>query len=156
MGSIICKIQQNPIDFLFFSEKLNNFTDGAAIWFLGKVRKINLNIDNEVEIVRGITYESYEILAEKILNEICVIAQEKFDKALNIVVVHRVGYLAVAECSIIIGVSSLHRGPAYEASRFILEEIKKRVPIWKLEHYESGNSKWLKGQSLNQELREPL
>ena len=158
MGSIICKIQEAAIDFPVWSVKLSEIDSkngsGAIVWFIGNVRKINLVSSSKVNAgeyqeVNGITYECYEVLAEKILNEIGLEAQERFDKKLSLLVIHRIGYLRVGECSILIGVSSLHRGPAYEASRYIIEEIKKRVPIWKLEHYSSGQSQWLKGQSLN-------
>lgn len=158
MGSIICKIQENIIDISAWTAKLDDISSkmgsGAVTWFIGNVRKINLTKNDEHHEVVGITYESYEILAEKILNEICLEAQVRLDKGLSLLVVHRIGYLKVGECSILIGVSSLHRGPAFEASRYIIEEIKKRAPIWKLEHYSSGESRWLKGQSLNQKFSE--
>lgn len=150
MSQIICKIQEETIDFFSWSSKLQVDGHGAITWFIGNVRNTNLFKDGAYHEVKGITYESYEVLAEKIFNEICTEAQERFDKRLNLLVVHRIGYLNVGECSILIGVSSLHRSPAYEASRYIIEEIKKRAPIWKLEHYSSGESQWLKGQSLNE------
>lgn len=149
MGSIICKIQEEPIDFLNWMEKLDQAGCGATTWFSGCVRKLNLLKEGCAQEVKGITYEAYEILAEKILNEIGLEMQKRYGGSIHILVVHRVGYLKVGECSILIGVSSPHRAPAYEASRAMLEEIKKRVPIWKLEHYTSGESQWLKGQSLN-------
>jgi len=153
-SQVICKIQEDDIDLSVCAAKLdeigNEAGSGAITWFIGNVRKINLVKDGVYQEVKGITYESYEVLAEKILNDICIEAQERLDKMLNLLVVHRIGYCNAGECSIVIGVSSLHRGPAFEASRYIIEEIKKRAPIWKLEHYSSGNSQWLKGQSLNE------
>ncbi len=153
MNSIFCKIQEDVIDFPTYAAKLDSAArdySGAVTWFVGNVRNINMLKDGVYHEVKGITYESFEVLAEKILNKICLEAQEQFDKKLNLLVVHRIGYLNCGECSILIGVSSLHRAPAFVASRFILEEIKKRAPIWKLEHYSSGESHWLKGQSLNE------
>ena len=148
MGQIICKIQENAIDFPIWSSKLITDDSGAISWFIGNVRKKNLIKEDIYCEVKGITYECFEVLAEKILSEICSEAQERFDRGLGLLVVHRTGYLNAGECSILIGVSSIHRGPAYDASRYVIEQIKKRAPIWKLEHYESGESQWLKGQSL--------
>lgn len=151
MGKYLCKIQTGKIEFPVWSAQLITDDSGAVTWFMGYVRKKNLIADDACGEVNGITYECFEALAEKILNEICLEAQALYDKRLGLLVVHRTGYLNVGECSILIGVSSIHRAPAYEASRYILEQIKKRAPIWKLEHYDSGESKWLKGQSLLQD-----
>ena len=154
MSQIICKIQNEAIDFYNWSSKFDELSQesgsGAITWFIGNVRKKNVAQNNVYNEVQGITYEAYEILAEKILSEICSDTQNKFGLDLNLLIVHRIGYLSVGETSILIGVSSLHRGPAFEASRYIIEEVKKKAPIWKLEHYVSGEPQWLKGQSLNE------
>jgi molybdopterin synthase catalytic subunit len=63
----------------------------------------------------------------------------------RVAVVHRVGELAIGEVSVAIAVSSPHRAQAYEASRYVIEEIKKRLPVWKHEHYTDGRSKWVEG-----------
>lgn len=154
MGHIICKIQNEIIDFQNWSAAFDEYGHesgcGAITWFVGNVRKKNMAHDGVYHNVQGITYESYEVLAEKILNEICQVTQKEFGQDLNLLIVHRVGHLHVGETSIIIGVSSLHRVAAFKANCFIIEEIKKKVPIWKLEHYLSGQSRWLKGQNLNE------
>jgi len=82
---------------------------------------------------------------EKIYKE----AETKF-KFNNIAVFieHIKGYVALDETSIIIAVACKHRSQAYEFSRYIIEEIKKTTPIWKKEHYEGEDSKWLKGSPL--------
>ena len=83
--------------------------------------------------------------SEKIYKE----AETKF-KFNNIAVFieHIKGYVALGETSIIIAVACKHRSQAYEFSRYVIEEIKKRTPIWKKEHYEGEDSKWLKGNPL--------
>ena len=63
---------------------------------------------------------------------------------------HVKGYVGLSEKSIVIGVGCKHRDEAYRLSRFIIEEIKKRTPIWKKEHYKNDESEWLKGISLTQ------
>jgi molybdopterin synthase catalytic subunit len=60
-------------------------------------------------------------------------------------VIHRVGDLAVGETSVAIAVSSPHRAEAYDASRYVIEEIKKRLPVWKKEHYADGKQEWVEG-----------
>ena len=62
---------------------------------------------------------------------------------------HIKGYVGLGEKSIIIGVACKHRDQAYKLSRFIIEEIKKRTPIWKKEHYKNEDSEWLKGTSIS-------
>ena len=59
--------------------------------------------------------------------------------------VHRVGELRIGEVSVAIAVSSPHRAEAYAASRYVIEEIKKRLPVWKQERYQSGDERWLSG-----------
>ena len=117
---------------------------GASIYFLGTVRNVN---DNKK--VTGITYDSHDALVIKSFEEIYKEAETKF-KFNNIAVFieHIKGYVELGETSIIIAVSCKHRSQAYDFSRYIIEEIKKRTPIWKKEHYEGEDSKWLKGNPL--------
>ena len=114
---------------------------GASIYFLGTVRNVN---DNKNVI--GITYDSHDEMVIKSFEEIYNEAGQKLnitDKA--VFIEHIKGYVALSETSIIIAVACKHRDQAYVLSRFIIEEIKKRSPIWKKEHYEKDESKWLKG-----------
>ena len=117
---------------------------GASIFFTGTVRDQNNN-----KSVIGITYDSHDELVIKSFKEIYKEAETKF-KFNNIAVFieHIKGYVELGETSIIIAVSCKHRSEAYDFSRYIIEEIKKRTPIWKKEHYEGEDSKWLKGNPL--------
>jgi molybdopterin synthase catalytic subunit len=63
----------------------------------------------------------------------------------RVAVVHRVGELEIGEVSVAVAVSSPHRAEAYDASRYVIEEIKKRLPVWKEEHYTDGASEWVEG-----------
>ena len=117
---------------------------GASIFFIGTVRNINEN-----KKVTGITYDSHDELVIKSFEEI----YKETDKKLNIkdksvFIEHIKGYVGLGEISIIIAVACKHRDPAYILSRYIIEEIKKRSPIWKKEHYEDKNSEWLKGNPI--------
>ena len=114
---------------------------GASIYFLGTVRNVN---DNKT--VTGITYDSHDEMVIKSFEEIYNEADQKLnikDKA--VFIEHAKGYLNLGDVSIIIAVACKHRDQAYVLSRYIIEEIKKRSPIWKKEHYENEESKWLKG-----------
>jgi molybdopterin synthase catalytic subunit len=117
---------------------------GASIFFTGMVRNINEN-----KKVTGMTYDSHDKLVIKSFEEIYKEADEKLniiDKA--VFIEHIKGYIDLGEISIIIAVACKHRDQAYVLSRYIIEEIKKRSPIWKKEHYENENSEWLKGNPI--------
>ena len=117
---------------------------GASIIFKGTVRNTNGN-----KQVTGITYDSHDAMVlksfEQIYNEIDHKLKIK-DKA--VFIEHVKGYLDLGEISIIIAVACPHRAEAYKLSRYIIEEIKKRSPIWKKEHYENEKSEWLKGNPI--------
>ena len=120
---------------------------GASIYFLGTVRNIN---DNKT--VTGITYDSHDEMVIKSFEEIYNEADQKLDindKA--VFIEHAKGYLNLGEVSIIIAVACKHRDEAYILSRYIIEEIKKRSPIWKKEHYKNDESEWLKGNPIANE-----
>ena len=117
---------------------------GASIFFTGTVRNINEN-----KKVLGMTYDSHDELVIKSFEEIYNEADKKLkieDKA--VFIEHVKGYVGLGEISIIIAIACKHRDQAYVLSRFIIEEIKKRSPIWKKEHYENNESEWLKGNSI--------
>ena len=117
---------------------------GASIFFTGTVRNINEN-----KRVTGMTYDSHDELVLKSFEEIYKETDEKLnikDKA--IFIEHIKGYVDLGEITIIIAVGCKHRDQAYVLSRYIIEEIKKRSPIWKKEHYENEDSEWLKGNPI--------
>ena len=117
---------------------------GASIYFLGTVRNTN---DNKK--VTGITYDSHDEMVIKSFKEIYNEADQKLDiKDKAVFIEHAKGYLDLGEISIIIAVACKHRDQAYVLSRYIIEEIKKRSPIWKKEHYENEESEWLEGNPL--------
>ena len=117
---------------------------GASIYFLGTVRNIN---DNKT--VTGITYDSHDEMVIKSFEEIYNEADQKLNiKDKSVYIEHAKGYLNLGEISIIIAVACKHRDQAYVLSRYIIEEIKKRAPIWKKEHYQNNDSAWLKGNPI--------
>ena len=117
---------------------------GANIYFTGTVRNLN---DNKK--VTGITYDSHDEMVIKSFEEIYNETEQKLniqDKA--VFIEHVKGYVKLGEMSIIIAVACKHRDQAYVLSRYIIEEIKKRTPIWKKEHYINEDSQWLKGNPI--------
>ena len=118
---------------------------GASIVFTGTVRNINENKE-----VTGITYDSHDELVLKSFEEIYNETRNKLkiiDSA--VFIEHIKGYVGLGGISIIIAVACKHRDQAYVLSRYIIEEIKKRSPIWKKEHYKNAESEWLKGNPIN-------
>ena len=127
------------------AEKFVSSSDfGASIYFTGTVRNQNNNKN-----VIGITYDSHDELVLKSFKEIYNEADEKLKiKDKSVFIEHAKGYLNLEEISIIIAVACKHRDEAYVLSRYIIEEIKKKTPIWKKEHYADNQSEWLKGNPL--------
>ena len=117
---------------------------GASLIFSGTVRSQNNN-----KSVLGITYDSHDALVIKSFEEIYNEAEQKLNiKNKSVFIEHAKGYLNLGETSIIIAVACIHRDEAYVLSRYIIEEIKKRSPIWKKEHYTNNQSDWLKGNPI--------
>lgn len=121
-------------------ERVADDRHGAALLFLGVVRD-----HDGGRPVSGMRYDAYEAMAEDVLRTIAEEAAALADGG-AVAVEHRVGELDIGEVSVAVAVGSAHRAPAYEASRHVIEEIKKRLPVWKKEHYADGASAWKDGQ----------
>ena len=140
----IIDASKEKIDILKAEKFLSSSNFGAVIYFVGTVRNVNEN-----KKVTGITYDSRDTMVIKSFEEIYKESEVKLKiKNKAVFIEHVKGYVAVKEKSIIIGVGCKHRDEAYNLSKFIIEEIKKRTPIWKKEHYDNEESKWLKGVSI--------
>lgn len=113
--------------------------DGAALLFWGVVRN-----ENDGRAVSSLEYSAYAEMAEREMLRIAEEARARFGTG-AIHVVHRIGLLRVGEASVAIAVASPHRAEAYEASRYVIEELKRRVPVWKREGYVDGESEWVPG-----------
>ena len=140
----VIDIKEKKLSILEAENFISSSEFGASIFFSGTVRSQNDN-----KSVLGITYDSHDALVIKSFEEIYNEADRKLnikDKA--VFIEHAKGYLNLGEVSIIIAVACKHRDEAYVLSRYIIEEIKKRSPIWKKEHYQNNDSTWLKGNSI--------
>lgn len=116
--------------------------DGAVVLFVGVVRN-----HAEGRPVRGMRYEAYGPMAEEVLLAIASEAEE-LHAVTAVEAVHRTGDLQVGEASVAIAVAGPHRDPAYGASRYVIEEIKKRLPVWKHEFLTDGEARWVEGKPL--------
>ena len=110
---------------------------GGYVSFEGWVRD-----HNEGKRVLSLAYEAYESMALKQGNRIIADAKDRFDIK-EAYCVHRTGHLGLEDMAVWVGVSAAHRGPAFEACQFIINNIKVDVPIWKKEFYENGDSGWV-------------
>ena len=111
---------------------------GATASFIGTMRDFN-----EGDDVTSMVLEHYPKMTEKQLNEIVDGACEKWS-LLNTLIVHRVGKILPAEPIVLVTVWSSHRVDAFEACRFLMEELKHRAPFWKQETLKKGDSRWVK------------
>lgn len=113
---------------------------GAVLTFLGTVRA-----ESEKRPIAYLDYEAHEVLAEKEMEKIVSEAKNKWE-ILELALVHRLGRIPVGETSLLIGIATRHRDEAYPASRFILEAVKHRVPIWKKEVFTDQSVSWTRGE----------
>ena len=130
-------IVDRPIDLNALIAEVARAANGATILFVGTVRDVNNG-----RTITGMDYSAYTSMAERELADIVGEAASKFETP-DIVVEHRIGTLDLGDASVAIAVAHPHRGPAYDASRYVIEQLKQRVPIWKLEHYTDGTREWV-------------
>ena len=133
------KITPNVVSLQSISTMQENNGIGARSVFEGTVR--NTNDGHEV---KKLEYECYESLAIKEGDQILDEAIETFD-LIDAFCIHRVGTLDIGETAVIVVVTSGHRDQSFKGCRYIIDEVKVRVPIWKKEHYADGETEWLKG-----------
>jgi molybdopterin synthase catalytic subunit len=138
-------LQDTPLNVAGLSASLTDSHAGAFVSFEGRVR--DTNEDREVV---GLEYEAYPALS---LEEGTAILHEALAGVISARCVHRVGSLAVGDIAVWVGVIAGHRDEAFRVCRFIIDEVKLRVPIWKKEHYRNGSSQWIGLEGARSRLR---
>lgn len=133
----VFSFSRTPIETRTFAAELADPACGGYAAFEGWVRD-----NHEGEHVRHLEYEAFEALAVREGERIVAEAIARFSVR-HAACVHRVGDLSVGELAVWVGVSAPHRDEAFRACRYIIDEVKQRVPIWKKEHYVSGDSGWV-------------
>jgi len=134
---IRCALVTTPIDPAALLAEVTTPATGATTLFVGTVRDVN-----EGRAVTGIEYSAYTAMALDEMERIAREASLQFD-GVRVAVEHRVGLLVLQEISVAIAVAHARRAPAIDAGRFIIEELKRRVPVWKQEHYVNGERVWV-------------
>lgn len=134
------RITSNPLDPDALRRELLDTQAGGYVAFEGRVRSRNAGRE-----VRSLEYETYLELAEKEGARVLAEAGAKY-AILSAACVHRVGHLQLGDLAVWVGVTAEHRGAAFDACRFIIDEMKARVPIWKKEHYADGAPAWIAGE----------
>ncbi len=131
------RISSTPLDIVDLQRELGDAQAGACVTFEGWVRN-----RNDGQPVISLEYEAYGPLAEKEGVRILAEAREKY-ALLGAICIHRVGHLKIGEIAVWVGVTAEHRDAAFDACRYIIDEAKARLPIWKKEHYASGATAWI-------------
>ena len=133
------QVTREKIDLNGLLARAKNAAAGAVLLFSGDVRD-----HSEDRAVDFLEYETHESMAQKQIAEIVLEAKNRWELH-HAEVVHRFGKMQISDCSIGIAVASSHRKDAYAASRFIIDTVKKSVPIWKKEHFTNGQAIWVEG-----------
>jgi molybdopterin synthase catalytic subunit len=128
--------------------KLKQPGDGAAVIFEGVVRN-----HTRGRRTLYLDYEAYEAMALKQMEDLAEQARARFHVD-GVSIVHRIGRLEIGAASVLIAVAAAHRGPAFDACRWIIDTLKKTVPIWKKEYFEDG-AVWADGEPFPEEIQRP-
>jgi molybdopterin synthase catalytic subunit len=136
---VLVDVSADPIEPAAVLEGVQDPACGASVIFLGTVR-------NHAPGKHDVTHLEYEAYGEHVVTKIEEIVAEAIGKwpVRNISAVHRTGEVAVGGVSVAVAASSPHRADAFEAARYVIDELKVRAPIWKKEHW-PGGAEWIEG-----------
>jgi molybdopterin synthase catalytic subunit len=131
-------ISAQPIDVAALERRVRADACGALVTFAGVVRERS----DDDRPVTGLSYEAHEEMAVAEFSRIADEARERFGSC-QIAVMHRIGDLRIGEVAVAVVVASPHRGTAFDACEYVIDELKARAPVWKKEHYaDGGDSVW--------------
>ena len=133
------RLSDAPLDVGAVDTYLRDDRCGGVVLFLGTTRRWT----DERETAE-LAYDCYRPMALQTMQTLADEARSRWP-VLRVAIHHRLGVVPAAEASVVIGVASPHRASAYEASRFLIDMLKERVPIWKKEHYTDGTTEWVEG-----------
>lgn len=134
---IAAVVGMQPIDPARILASVASPAHGATVLFLGTVRD-----HAEGRAVDGLEYSAYEAMAREELARVLAEAAERFPGT-RVAVEHRLGALALGDVAVAVAAAHAHRGPAFDAARYVIEELKQRVPIWKREQFTHGGRTWV-------------
>lgn len=125
-----------PIDFTAVTNAVRSHRAGAVVLFMGTVREFTGDA-----VTTKLTYESFAEMASVQMQQLADQAQKRWSLC-HVNMVHRTGQLDLGDVAVAVAVSAPHREAAFESGRWLLDEIKKSVPIWKQEHFADGSAEW--------------
>lgn len=135
-GRGLIALREEPLDPLAIGKSIRTDADGALITFEGVVRE-----GSRGKTVKGLVYEAYGAMALREMEQLAESARGRWPIT-DLAIVHRLGHLSVGEVSVVIAVSAPHRGEAFDACEWLIDELKRTVPIWKKEIYVEGEA-WI-------------
>ena len=130
-------LTNEPIDAAKVLEQVESPLAGAVVLFLGTTRQVTAGRQTE-----SLDYECYPEMAQRNLAKLERAARERWP-LVECSIVHRLGHLKVGEASVAVAVSSPHRQAAFEAGKWLIDELKQSVPIWKKENWADGTHEWV-------------
>lgn len=131
------RIVREPIDPVAVEARARSETCGGIVTFSGIVR----DRADDGRAVSGLEYEAFDEMASAEFESIAAEARERFGDV-RIMAEHRIGELRVGEIAVVVCAASAHRGEAFSACRYAIDELKRRAPIWKKEFYVDGGGEW--------------
>jgi molybdopterin synthase catalytic subunit len=132
----VAYLSATPIDLAILIARIESPAHGGVASFLGRVRD-----HHESRTVRGLEYSAYGPMAEEECGRIVAEAETRWP--VRVALEHRVGALAIGDIAVAVAAGGAHRDEAFAACRFVIEEVKRRVPIWKKEFYQDGSVEWV-------------
>ena len=129
-------LTSQPIDVSTLAASVHAPDHGAVVTFVGLVRDRHAGRE-----VVSLGYSAYGPMAEKVCEEVCSEAATRWNA--KVALIHRLGELAIGDTAVAVAVAAGHRDAAFEACRWMIDETKRRVPIWKHERYADGTSAWV-------------
>ena len=133
------RVQREPVDVPALTRSVQNDGDGAVALFLGTARD-----HHDGRKVSGLEYSAYDEMALQELERVREQALERFEISAA-AVVHRLGALEIGAVSVAVAIAAPHRAAAFDACRFVIDTLKRNVPIWKKEAFEDGEV-WVEGE----------
>lgn len=133
---MLVRVQREPLDVAEVDAFLRNERAGGACIFSGTTRRWTEKRETE-----RLEYEAYDQMARDVMQRLAHSAHERWD-LVRVAVIHRTGLVPVMDVSVLVGVSAPHRDDAFAACRWLIDTLKRDVPIWKKEHYADGTREW--------------
>ena len=130
-------LTHDPIDYHGLTESVRSANSGAVVLFLGTVRELTAG-----RRTVALDYEGYPEMAQAKLAELEAEACQRWPID-RVGMIHRLGHLELGDISVAVAVSCPHRQQAFEAGKFLIDELKIRVPIWKKENWDDGSTEWV-------------